>query len=449
MKHTKRKGGYAGTMTRLLPLLVLLSGPALAASGKIDSGDTAWVLASSALVLLMTPGLALFYGGLVSTRSVLNTMMMSFAAIAIVSVLWIFFGYSLAFGEGSWIGNLSHAGLAGLDNQVWGTIPEYVFVLFQTGFAIITPALISGAVVERMRFGAYLLFITLWSILVYIPLVHWLWTPNGWLAKLGVLDFAGGLPIEVACGFSGLIAAMMVGGRFGWPRRAVLPHNMVYVLLGVGLLWFGWLGFNAGSALTAGESAGRAITATNAAGASAMLSWMLWEYVHSKRATVLGAATGSIAGLVAVTPAAGFISPLAALLLGFLATTVSFWILAYKHKLKFDDSLDVFAVHGMGGVVGILFTGLFAFTTGQGKDPLTQFGVQALGLIFTVAFCAGLTFVSMKLTQIFIPLRVDVHEESIGVDLALHQESGYNNDDFGFSTQDTSNLAAPVLISSD
>lgn len=436
-------------MTRLLPLLVLLSSSALAASGKIDTGDTAWVLASSALVLLMTPGLALFYGGLVSTRSVLNTMMMSFAAIAIVSVLWIFFGYSLAFGEGSWIGNLSHVGLQGLDNQVWGTIPEYVFVLFQTGFAIISPALISGAVVERMRFGAYLLFITIWSVLVYIPLVHWLWTPDGWLAKLGVLDFAGGLPIEVACGFSGLIAAMVVGGRVGWPRRPVLPHNMVYVLIGVGLLWFGWLGFNAGSALTAGESAARAITATNAAGASAMLSWMLWEYVHSKRATALGAATGSIAGLVAVTPAAGFISPLAALLLGFLATTVSFWILAYKHKLKFDDSLDVFAVHGMGGVVGILFTGLFAFTTGQGKAPLVQFGIQALGLVFTIGFCAALTLVSLKITQIFIPLRVSVHDESIGVDLALHQESGYNNDDFGFSTPEINNLAAPVLISSD
>lgn len=429
--------------------IALLSGSAYAAEVAINAADTAWVAVCCALVLLMTPGLAFFYGGLVRSKTVLNTMMMSFIAMGIVAVLWVLVGYSLAFDTGNaFIGTLKYIGLEGLDGQAVGTIPAYVFVMFQIGFAVITPALISGAIVERMKFGAYVLFITLWSLLIYIPIVHWVWTPNGWLYKMGVLDLAGGFPIEVASGVSSLVAALMVGSRLGFPRRPMVPHNMPLVLLGVGLLWVGWLGFNAGSALSAGHTAARALITTNTAAAAAMLMWLLLESLQTRRATALGAATGTVAGLVAITPAASFISPLAALGLGALAATVSYFVLQRKHSLGFDDTLDVFAVHGMGGIVGVLFTGAFAFTTNQGAAPLQQLGIQSIALVAVVALCVVGTWGILKILDLTIGLRANTTEEIHGLDSSVHQESAYNQEDFGWSAEGVS-ISAPVVMSSD
>ena len=410
----------------LLVTLAALLGTAFAQ--EVNTGDTAWLLTSSALVLLMTPGLAFFYGGLARGKSVLNTMLMSFIAIGIVGVLWIVIGYSLAFGEGgnAFIGSLSALGLNGITaDSVSGTIPTYVFVMFQAMFAIITPALISGAVVDRMKFSAYVTFIALWSVLIYAPLAHTVWSADGWLLNLGALDFAGGTVVHMSAGFSALVAAALLGPRLPSTRRNALPHNIPFVLLGAGLLWFGWFGFNAGSALGANSSAGLAFLTTNTAGATAMIVWLLCETLRGHRPSAVGAATGAVVGLVTITPAANFVSPLAAIAVGAIGAVAAFGVVQLKNRIGVDDALDVFACHGVGGMVGAVLTGVFAFTTGAGVATGDQVLIQLLSVAATLAFTSVGTLVLLKLIDWTIGLRVSAQDETVGVDLATHHEEGY------------------------
>ncbi|ADV68393.1 ammonium transporter [Deinococcus maricopensis] len=440
-------------MTRApLATLVLAAATTAAAQGtpKLDTGDTAFMLISAALVLLMTPGLAFFYGGLVRAKSVLNTMMMSFVAIAIVGVLWVLLGYSLAFGAGgnALIGSFANVGLNGTLGQLTGTIPTPLFVAFQAMFAIIAPALISGAVVDRMKFGAFVLFAALWTLLIYSPLAHMVWSSDGYLFKLGALDFAGGTVIHIAAGVSALVAAIVVGPRLGLTRRATVPHNVPFVLLGAGLLWFGWFGFNAGSALGANGVAANALLTTNTATAAAILAWLFWEVIRGQRPTAVGAATGAIVGLVAITPACGFVSPLASILIGVLGATASFWAVQLKHRFITDDALDVFACHGVAGIVGALLTGVFATKTvndlGSGviDGRWSQLGVQALGVLITVALAGIGSFLLLKLVGALMGgLRITERQETLGVDLVAHQEEGYREAE--------SPLGTPVLLGGD
>lgn len=436
---------------RRLWLVSLLAGSALAqttAQGRIDTGDTAFMLVAAALVMLMAPGLAIFYGGLVRASSVLNTMMMSFAAMGIAAVTWIAVGYSLAFGPGGngVIGGLSLAGLCATIGQVTGTLPTPLFAVFQILFAVITLAVVSGSVVERMRFPAFVLFGTLWVLVVYAPLAHWVWSADGWLFKAGLLDFAGGTVVEVASGVSGLVAALVLGPRFGFPRYVSIPHNVPLVLLGTGLLWFGWLGFNAGSALAANGIAAMALLNTNAAAATALLAWMLWETTRTGRPTAVGAATGAVVGLVAVTPACGFVTPGGAMLVGAVASTVSYFLVANKHRLFPDDALDVFACHGVAGIVGTLLTGVLAaplvnplghgLLAGNPKQVL----LQGLGVLSAALLAAGGTFLSLKVVALVMPLRMSEKEEMSGVDLSSHQEEGYETE---------SPLGTPVFVGGD
>ncbi|ACO46290.1 ammonium transporter [Deinococcus deserti] len=433
-------------------LAVFLSGSAFAQTGgqtaRIDTGDTAFMLVAAALVMLMAPGLAIFYGGLVRASSVLNTMMMSFAAMGIAAVAWIAVGYSLAFGPGgnALIGGLSQAGLAGTLSGVTGTLPTPLFVIFQLLFAVITLAVVSGSVVERMRFPAFVLFGTIWVLVVYAPLAHWVWSTDGWLFKLGLLDFAGGTVVEVASGVSGLVAALVLGPRFGFPRYVSIPHNVPLVLLGTGLLWFGWLGFNAGSALAANGIAAISLLNTNAAAAAALLVWMLWETVRTGKPTAVGAATGAVVGLVAITPGCGFVTPGAALLIGAVASTVSYFLVANKHRLFPDDALDVFACHGVAGIVGTLLTGILAtpLVNPLGNGLIAgnphQVIVQMIGILGAAALAAGGTFLSLKIVGLVMPLRMTEKEEIGGVDLSSHQEEGYETE---------SPLGAPVFIAGD
>ena len=412
----------------LLVTLAALLGTAFAQ--EVNSGDTAWLLTSSALVLLMTPGLAFFYGGLARGKSVLNTMLMSFVAIGIVGVLWIVIGYSLAFGEGgnAFIGSLSALGLNGITaDSVSGTIPTYVFVMFQAMFAIITPALISGAVVDRMKFSSYVVFITLWSVLIYAPLCHTVWSADGWLYNLGALDFAGGTVVHMSAGFSALVAAWLLGPRLASTRRNALPHNIPFVLLGAGLLWFGWFGFNAGSALGANSSAGLAFLTTNTAGATAMIVWLLCETLRGHRPSAVGAATGAVVGLVTITPAANFVSPLAAIAIGAIGAAAAFGVVQLKNRIGVDDALDVFACHGVGGMVGAVLTGVFAFTTGSGVATGDQVLIQLLSVAATMVFTALGTLVLLKLIDWMMGLRISAQDETVGVDLATHHEEGYGD----------------------
>ena len=438
-------------MKRLFPLLLLLGGAALAQTEqtpRINGADTAFILVASALVLLMTPGLAIFYGGLVRASSVLNTMMMSFAAMGIASVAWVAVGYTLALGPGgnALIGGLSQAGLANTLGGVTGTLPTPLFAVFQILFAVITLAVVSGSVVERMRFPAFVLFGTLWVLFVYAPLAHWVWSADGWLYKLGLLDFAGGTVVEVASGVSGLVAALVLGPRFGFPRFVSIPHNVPLVLLGTGLLWFGWLGFNAGSALAANGIAATALLNTNTAAAAALLVWMLWETAQSGKPTAVGAATGAVVGLVAITPACGFVTPGGALLVGAVASTVSYFLVANKHRLFPDDALDVFACHGVAGIVGTLLTGVLAVPAvnelGQGLiagNP-RQVLIQVVGILAAAALAGAGTLLSLKLVSLVTPLRMTEKQETLGIDLSSHQEEGY----------ETGNpLAAPVFVGHD
>ncbi|PLX84932.1 MAG: ammonia channel protein [Desulfuromonas sp.] len=414
-----------------LPLLLLLlfASPALAGEG-LDSGDTAWVIVSSALVLLMLPGLALFYAGMVRSKNVLSTSMHTFAAMAIIGVQWVVIGYSLAFGgEGKFIGGLANVMLAGITPEsLSGTIPTYVFVMFQGMFAIITAALISGAVAERMKFSTYCVFILLWSTLVYDPLAHWVWGDGGWLASHGDLDFAGGTVVHLSSGITALVAALMLGKRRGYPVERMFPHNLPMTLLGAGLLWFGWFGFNAGSALASDGNAALAFTTTQTAAAAGALSWMLIEWIRVGKPSALGVASGIVAGLVVITPAAGFVTPGAALIMGLLAGLVCYSGVMLKHKLGYDDSLDAFGVHGVGGAFGAIATGVFASVGATGLiagNPM-QVWIQFVGVLAAGAYAVVVTYVLLTILKATMGLRVEQEDEIIGLDQTAHSETGYN-----------------------
>jgi Amt family ammonium transporter len=406
--------------------------------GKIDSGDTAFVLISAALVMLMTPGLAMFYGGMVRRRNVLGTLMHSFVAIALVSIQWILIGYSLSFGPDiqGVIGNLSWAGLRGVgiapNPDYAPTIPHMAFMIYQAMFAVITPALISGAVAERMKFSAYLLFTLLWTTIVYDPVAHWVWGTGGWLKGLGILDFAGGIVVHITSGISALSAALLIGRRKNYLREQMPPHNLPMTVLGAGLLWFGWFGFNAGSALSAGGLSVMAFVATHAAAVAATMIWVVIEWLHRGKPTMFGAATGAIAGLATITPASGFVSPLSALVIGLLAGSLCYVSLNVKGKLGYDDSLDAFGVHGVGGILGTIGAGLLAekAINPSGADGLLfgnihQLFVQGLGVLAAVAYSFIVTFVLLKLIDLTLGLRISDEEEVLGLDLSQHEENGY------------------------
>ena len=416
-------------MTRLSFLPMLQE-----AAPAVVPADTAWMLVATALVLLMTPALAFFYGGLVRSKNALNTMMMSFAALGAVGVVWALLAYSLAFAEGNnWIGGTANALLAGVGTEAKGTLPHVLFMAFQGTFAIITAALISGAVVERMRFGPYLAFIVLWTLLVYAPLAHWVWG-GGWLMTRGVLDFAGGTVVHINAGVSALVAALVLGVRKDYGRQAILPHNVPFVLLGAGLLWFGWFGFNGGSALAANELAALAFTNTFLAPMAAVVAWVLLDYFRTGKATAVGAATGIVVGLVAITPAAGFVSPLSALLLGAIAAFPSYFAILLRSRTRLDDSLDVFAGHGIGGLTGALLTGVFAekLWNSAGSDGLlagnpAQLATQALGAASSIVYSAIATFVLLKLIGLVTALRTAPRVEGLGMDVTQHGEEAYTD----------------------
>jgi len=404
----------------------------------VSSGDTAWLLLSSALVMLMTPGLALFYGGMVRRKNILSTLMMSFVALGLVGVLWVLYGYSLSFGtdSGGFIGGLNFLGLMGVGQEpstVYATtVPHLAFMIFQAMFAIITVALITGAVVERIKFSSLLVFSALWLTVVYCPVAHWVWGDGGWLLNLGALDFAGGTVVHINAGVSALALVLLLGRRRGFPGQAMEPSNIPLVVLGAGLLWFGWFGFNAGSALTAGGLASSAFVATNISAAMAAFTWMVISWLH-RRPTVLGTVTGAVVGLVAITPAAGFVEPLAAIPIGGIAAIISYYgMLLLKMKLGMDDSLDVFACHGLGGIWGALATGIFAtvaVNAGGADGLLLGNGMQLLKQLVGVVSVGGFAFVATwvlgKLVDVTIGLRVGETEEMVGLDISQHGERAY------------------------
>jgi Amt family ammonium transporter len=417
-----------------LALLAATESP-LSAQEAVEAGisapDTAWMLVATALVLLMTPALALFYGGLVRSKNALNTMMMSFIALGVAGVLWPLLGYSLAFGEGgALVGDLSMALLRGVGLEPSRTIPHLLFFAFQGTFAIITVALISGAVVERMRFGPYLAFIAAWGLVVYAPVAHWVWG-GGWLGRLGALDFAGGTVVHVNAGAAAVVVALMLGARRDYGRQALLPHNVPFVLLGAGVLWFGWFGFNGGSALAADSVAVLAFVNTMLAPAATIVVWTVLDLLRTGKTTAVGVATAIVVGLVAVTPAAGFVSPQYALVLGAIAAVPSHFALVWRVRTRLDDSLDVFAAHGLGGLTGALLTGVFAQESINGvADGLLfgnvrQFTVQVVSVVAVLAYSGGLTFLILKAIALVTPLRVDVRDERRGLDIVNHGEEAY------------------------
>ena len=402
----------------------------------MNQADTAWMLISTALVLLMTPALAFFYGGLVRSKNALNTMMMSFISLGFVGVLWALVGYSLALTAGNnWIGDLSLVFLRGVGLEATGavlpiTIPHALYMAYQATFCIITAALISGAVVERMRFSAYLVFICIWSLVVYAPLAHWVWG-GGWLADMGAWDFAGGTVVHVNAGVAALVAAIVVGKRSDYGHASILPHNIPTVLLGAGLLWFGWFGFNAGSALAASPIAGLAFVTTLLAPAATLVVWTFLDMMRSGKPTAVGCATAIVVGLVAVTPAAGFISPMSAIALGAIAAVPSYLGLIIRSKTSLDDSLDVVAAHGVGGTVGALLTGVFAeksingvFDGAIAGNP-GQIGIQAVAVLTAIVYSGVMSFILLKLISLFIPLRATAADEATGLDVTMHGEEAY------------------------
>ncbi len=414
-------------------------------TATIDTGDTAWLMTSIALVLVMTPGLALFYSGMARRKNVLGTMMHSYIMMGVVSVIWVLYGYSLAFHEGSFWGGFNWAFLRGVgqDPDPYGyasTVPHQAFMAFQLMFAIITAALITGAFAERMKFKALLLFTVLWSTFIYFPLAHWVWGSGGLLrygddgAIFGALDFAGGTVVHISSGVSALVLAVMIGKRVGYGKEPILPHNLSLTVLGAGLLWFGWFGFNGGSALSSGGLAVSALVVTNFAAAAAMLAWIFAEWIFQGKPTVLGAVSGAVAGLVGITPAAGFVGPMAALLIGAAAGLACFWAVLYlKPKLGYDDSLDVFGIHGIGGTTGALLTGVLASTAVNdgGADGLFYGNTslmynQVMAILATWAFVGLGTFIIAKLVDVTVGLRVSEEEERSGLDQSQHGESGYN-----------------------
>jgi ammonium transporter, Amt family len=450
----KLKTGLLG-----LSLAAASAAPALAQgtpAPTINSGDTAWILVSAALVLLMTPGLAFFYGGLVRGKNSLNTLMMSFVALAVVGVEWVLFGYSLAFAPGSqWLGGFDWIGLNGVGQDpsplYMSTVPHLAFMVFQAMFAVITPALISGSIVSRMKFKTYVVFIMLWSAVVYAPLAHWVWSfttgpdgkliPGGWVGTLGGLDFAGGTVVHISAGVSALVAALILGRRKGYPEQPMPPHNVPFVLLGAGLLWFGWFGFNAGSAGAANGLAATAFVTTNTATAAAMATWLLIESIFNKP-TAVGGATGAVVGLVAITPAAGFVTPLASIAIGGIAAMVSYAMIQLRTKLKYDDSLDVFGCHGMGGLTGALLTGVFCtkavnpVVVNEGLaygGGFTQVWIQIVSVAGTIALAVVGTGVIMYALKFTMGLRPTEKEEQEGLDINEHGEESYTGLAGGYS----------------
>ncbi|NEB93129.1 ammonium transporter [Streptomyces bauhiniae] len=409
------------------------------AAAHADTGDTAWLLAATALVLLMTPGLALFYGGMVRAKSVLNMLMMSFVSIALVTVVWLAAGYSLAFTDdlgGGLLGGLENVGMAGVGpSALHGTVPTLLFATFQLTFAVITAALISGAVADRTRFGAWLVLVPVWTLLVYVPVTHWVWGPGGWIgAKLGALDFAGGLPVEITSGASGLALCLVLGPRLGFKKDAMRPHSLPMVMLGAGLLWFGWFGFNAGSALGANGLAAAAFLNTMAAGCTGLLGWLLVEQKRDGHPTTLGAASGAVAGLVAITPSCGTVSLLGALAVGLAAGVVCSYAVGWKFKLNYDDSLDVVGVHLVGGVIGTLLIGLFADKAMTGGPEgllygggLALLGRQLVAVLAVAAYAFAVTYGLGRLLDRTIGLRASEDEERTGLDLTVHAETAYDH----------------------
>ncbi|HEV7238966.1 MAG TPA: ammonium transporter [Thermoanaerobaculia bacterium] len=394
---------------------------------QLSPADTAWLLISTALVLVMTPALGFFYGGMVRAKNALNTLMMSFSALGFVGLAWAMLGYSLAFGKTP----LAHVFLRGIGLEPQGTIPHLLFFAFQGTFAIITAALISGAIVERMRFGPYVAFITLWSLAVYAPVAKWVWG-GGWLAKIGALDFAGGTVVHVNAAAAALVCALMVGARKDYARQAILPQNVPFTLLGAGLLWLGWFGFNAGSALGANQTAALAFVNTMLAPTATLVVWTLLDLMRTRKATAIGAATGIVVGLVAITPAAGFVSPLSAIFIGAIAAAPSYYALLYRARTRLDDSLDVVAAHGVGGITGALLTGVFAEKAWSGaaegllSGNVRQIGVQALAIVATLAYSAVVTFAIVKVIALAMRLRTNAREEGLGLDFTQHGEEAYS-----------------------
>ncbi len=418
-----------GALCTLLPMAAGAQAP------EMNGADTAWILVSTALVLFMTlPGLALFYGGLVRSKNVLSVLMQCFAITCLVSLLWFVAGYGLAFGDGggaqAFIGGTKFM-LAGVGvDSVSGTVPESVFVMFQMTFAIITPALVIGAFAERMRFSAVLWFATLWLLLVYAPICHWVWG-GGWLAQRGLLDFAGGTVVHVNAGVAAIVAAVMLGRRRGFPETAIMPHNMTLVVSGAAMLWVGWFGFNGGSALTAGGSAGMAMLVTHLSAAAGALAWIGCEWVKHGKPSMLGIVTGMVAGLGTITPASGYVGPGAAVIIGIAAGIICYFATQYvKRRLRIDDSLDVFPVHGVGGILGTTLTAVFASSAWGGRglqvSMAEQLVTQLIGVAATIAWCAAVTFVILKVIDRVVGLRVSAEEETEGLDLAQHDERGYN-----------------------
>jgi Amt family ammonium transporter len=424
-------------------VLLFLFGGLYASNGKsIDSGATAWMLTSTALVLLMVPGLAMFYGGLVRTKNVLGTIMHSFVAMGIISVLWIIVGYSMSFGKnilGGWFGwNNDYFFLKGIDENILDAgIPEYVFSMFQGKFAIITPALIAGAFAERVSFKAYCFFIALWSLLVYNPLCHWVWASDGFLFNLGAkgaIDFAGGTVVHISAGISGLVAALYLGSRRGYPYQVIRPNNLVITMLGAGLLWVGWFGFNAGSSISSGLSTAQALTATQVAAASGAMAWVIIESIHQGKATALGFASGILAGLVAVTPAAGVVQPYGALILGIVASFICYYAIMLKNRLGYDDSLDAFGIHGVGGITGAILLVFFirpswmseAVTAAGGSWSVwNQLGIQALAVLIAIIYAAVMTIAIIYVLNKFIRFKASEDDEMAGLDRSYHGERGY------------------------
>jgi len=404
----------------------------------MNTGDTTFVLLSAALVMLMTPGLALFYGGMVRGKNVLGTIMQSFVILGVITLEWVLWGYSMAFGpdHGGLIGGLDWIGLRGVGmepSQSYGnTIPHLAFMIFQCMFAVITPALITGAFAERMKFSAFLLFTLLWATLVYNPLAHWVWGSGGWMAKMGALDFAGGTVVHISSGVSALAAALLVGRRLGYGSTAYIPHNLPMTITGAALLWFGWFGFNAGSALAANGLAASAFVVTHVASAVAALSWLFMEYLHRGKPTTLGAASGAVAGLVAITPGSGFVGPMSAVLIGALAGVICYGGVMLKGRLGYDDSLDVVGIHGLGGTWGAIATGLFASKAinSAGADGLFygnpgQLPVQFISVLATMVFAFVMTVIILKVVDLLLGIRVDYDQEEKGLDISLHNETGY------------------------
>ena len=441
-RYAMIKSGWKKSLFMLLFTFPVVTGLYASDGAVIDTGATAWMLTSTALVLLMVPGLAMFYGGLVRSKNVLGTIMHSFIAMGIISVLWVIFGYSMCFGSnifGGWFGwNWDYFFLKGIDTKVMDAgIPEYVFSMFQGKFAIITPALIAGAFAERVSFKAYCFFIAIWGLLVYNPLCHWVWASDGFLFKLGAkgaIDFAGGTVVHISAGVSGLVAALYLGARRGYPYQVIRPNNMVLTMLGAGLLWVGWFGFNAGSSVSSGLSTAQALVATQVAAATGALAWVIIESLHQGKATALGFASGILAGLVAVTPAAGVVQPYGAMILGILASMICYMAIIAKNRLGYDDSLDAFGIHGIGGITGALLLTFFirpswmadaAAISGGTWTVWNQLGIQALAVTIAIAYAAGMTFIIIYLLDKVIKLKASEDDEMAGLDRSYHGERGY------------------------